>query len=94
MPCKIINMSHIGALLEVEHCKWIPYAFKLLVEGESACRYCEVKHRLPHGIGVCFVSSFEASRYAAELPTTTTVDAWCGRQRSSLAKARCRGDAR
>jgi hypothetical protein len=57
VPCRVLNVSASGALVEVAGSVPLPDAFNLLIEAHDFEAACEVRHRTAGRIGVMFMSS-------------------------------------
>jgi hypothetical protein len=77
IPCTVRNISPKGALLELDPPSWLPFRFELQLEPELNIIQCEIRHVLPHAIGVLFC--FDAQQGAASLPSVLQDrDLWMG----------------
>lgn len=56
LPCRLVNMSAKGALLEVPHFDHVPSRFKLIIGNYET--ECDVKHREKGQIGVHFATPY------------------------------------
>ncbi|MFM9937914.1 MAG: PilZ domain-containing protein [Hyphomicrobiaceae bacterium] len=54
VPCRVLNISARGALLELPPPKWLPFQFDLFLDGSSSAISCEIRHVTAHGVGVHF----------------------------------------
>ena len=64
-PCRVVNISSGGALLELEVTPALPPRFDLALEGTDIVIKCDVRHRGEHGIGVSFTDAAAGERFAA-----------------------------
>ena len=56
LPCRLLNMSEGGALLEVDKWEWVPAKFRVKVGNFET--ECQVRHREEMHIGVEFAQPF------------------------------------
>jgi hypothetical protein len=85
IPCTVRNISPKGALLELEPPDWLPFSFELLLEPDLNIVRCEIRHVLPHAIGVMFCSDTE--KRVASLPSVLQdIDLWMGEGAIPLAR--------
>ena len=57
IPCRVINVSAMGALLQLNAVIGMPPAFRLIVESEMFEADCEVRHQTGMNVGVLFTSN-------------------------------------
>ncbi len=57
IPCKVINVSAMGALLQLNVVMGLPPVFKLIVDSEMFEAECEVRHQTGVNVGVLFTSN-------------------------------------
>ena len=55
VTCIVRNVSEGGALLELPANTWLPFNFRIEIEGEGIACDCEVRHQRDNMVGVCFV---------------------------------------
>jgi hypothetical protein len=84
VPCSIHNLSVTGALLALEVPKWLPYRFKLTIDGSELPYSCEIRHMKPHFIGVLFVDAHAEEKERAGCPNAGDVEEWLGRNSTIL----------
>lgn len=54
VTCIVRNVSEGGALLELPANTWLPFQFRIEIEGEGIATDCEVRHQRDNMVGVCF----------------------------------------
>jgi hypothetical protein len=65
--CLVRNLSHDGALLQIDNTAWIAKQFELDVPSRDLRRLANVVWREPGQLGICFVADIKAqSRSASE----------------------------
>jgi hypothetical protein len=55
IDCKVRNLTHKGASLEVGSVVGIPAMFELSIPVDNLTRKCRVKWRKSNQIGICFI---------------------------------------
>jgi hypothetical protein len=75
LPCRIINISPKGALLELDVPEWLPFQFELMIELDNSVHTCQIRHTKPSAVGVNFLDFAEAP---SRLQSKSEVDDWIG----------------
>ena len=60
LACCVRNVSHGGALLELDVPAWLPHTFELFIEERDLRIPCGLRHRGRHGVGVQFSDTDKA----------------------------------
>ena len=75
LACKIANINHRGALLELEVPAWLPFHFQVFIESDRSLHNCEIKHQGRDRVGIHFV---DAGDEPAKLRSKNDFDEWMG----------------
>ena len=82
LPCRIVNETPKGALLEMDVPSWLPFRFELVVDADKSVHTCEIRHSRPDRLGVYYVNPADqpVSRSAPTdaRRTVNDIDAWMG----------------
>lgn len=72
IPCRVLNVSSSGALIDVAAGTRLPAGFALTIEDANIASACEVRHRSGSRVGVAFPAALQAlqvvSAAAARVP--------------------------
>jgi len=57
IPCRVINVSTGGALLELSDTIWLPADFRIVIPDAIFEATCDVRHQAGRRVGVMFTSN-------------------------------------
>lgn len=60
LPCRVLNETSKGALLELEVPSWLPFQFELLLDADKSVHTCEIRHSRPDRLGVYYIDFSES----------------------------------
>ncbi len=78
LNCRIANISVKGAMLEFTPPAWLPFNFTVLIEGSAESMPCQIRHVVPHGVGVNFSQSLSEHQVSVCAPTIEQFQRWTG----------------
>lgn len=61
-PCRIRNISALGALLEFDEPMFLPKHFRITIDEPHFSADCELRHRTELSAGVMFISNREEAK--------------------------------
>ena len=93
LSCRIANISPKGAMLEFAVPKWLPFSFKLMIEGRSELVDCEIRHVGQHGIGVNFCELQSDHETPISVPNVEQQLQWIGLKPANTRLRRAPGES-
>lgn len=90
LNCRIANISVKGAMLEFIPPAWLPFNFTVLIEGSAESIPCQIRHMVPHGVGVNFSQHLSEHQIPACAPTIEQFQQWTGKKTGAKRAASAR----